>query len=47
MCNGRLALAVAGLGVEDFAVAYEQGRRLSPEDVRRLVRRAGVAALPG
>ncbi|MFG2049227.1 BTAD domain-containing putative transcriptional regulator [Micromonospora sp. NPDC048935] len=41
------ALAVAGLGVEDFAVAYERGRRLSPEEIRRVVRRAGLATLPG
>ncbi|MEV4119927.1 BTAD domain-containing putative transcriptional regulator [Micromonospora sp. NPDC049645] len=41
------ARAVAALGVDDFAVAYEQGRRLSHEDVRRLVRHAGVAAVRG
>ncbi|MFI6236447.1 BTAD domain-containing putative transcriptional regulator [Micromonospora sp. NPDC050784] len=40
------ALAVAGLGAEDFAVAYERGQRLSPAEIRDLVRRSGLAAMP-
>ncbi|WP_433124518.1 BTAD domain-containing putative transcriptional regulator [Micromonospora sp. CA-240977] len=37
------ARAVAALGDEDFATAYEQGRRLSPEEIRRVVHRSGSA----
>ncbi|MEU4335202.1 BTAD domain-containing putative transcriptional regulator [Micromonospora lupini] len=32
------ALTVAALGDEDFATAHEQGRRLSPEEIRHAVR---------
>ncbi|MEV4822276.1 BTAD domain-containing putative transcriptional regulator [Micromonospora sp. NPDC049274] len=32
------ALAVAALGDEDFTLAHEQGRRLSPEEIRHAVR---------
>ncbi|MEU4475135.1 BTAD domain-containing putative transcriptional regulator [Micromonospora sp. NPDC023888] len=39
------ALAAAGLGDQDFAVAYEQGRRLSPEEIGRVVRGSGLATL--
>ncbi|MEV4657040.1 BTAD domain-containing putative transcriptional regulator [Micromonospora sp. NPDC049301] len=38
-------MARALLGDDDFAMAYEQGRRLSPEEVRRLVHRSGPAVL--
>ncbi|WP_074312446.1 AfsR/SARP family transcriptional regulator [Micromonospora cremea] len=40
-------MARAKLGDDDFATAYEQGRRLSPEEVRRLVHRSGPAVLRG
>lgn len=39
------ATASARLGDDDFAAAHEQGRRLSPEEIRHLVHRSGPAAL--